>query len=222
MTQYHPWFERVYRKLGLPFWIGVIIIGLLPFVILRSLAFLLSPHGLDYSAIAYLVMWAVLILGSQYGTRHIVSTMDRLKEQTSTMGEIKPLDDSSVKRSLYTMILGGAFGIAFVAIWFPAIPGEPLLSHVVRPISVFYGGTSFLQFMLVYALASSAFRGTPSLKLKPFTEDLFMGLRPFGTAALHVAGTVSLLLSTIFFAFTSSLVLAIGNPPLYFVATQAM
>jgi hypothetical protein len=142
------------------------------------------------------------------------------------LGEIPGLHgNSSQKYILYSLVLGSGGGVIITAVLTSGlIPTEPLISRILRPVSVWYAGISVLQFVYAFSLTSANFASASksSMKLKRFTEDLFMGLKPFGTAAVHLAGTASLLFSTLLLVFIPSLVLALGSPPASFLLTQVV
>ena len=82
------WFERLYNKLGLPFWAGVIIIGFLPTLILTLVGYYSYNVKTDFTGEISLGVPLLLanIVYVLFSCRYIRRRVDDLEKYSVTMG----------------------------------------------------------------------------------------------------------------------------------------
>jgi hypothetical protein len=186
------WFERLYNRFGLPFWAGVIIVGYLPPLILTLAGFYSYNVKTDFTGeislgVPLLLANIVYILIS---CRYIRGRVDDLEKHSLTM-EAKPSSIrtgylSDFRPVLVTWIVLLSTSVLVLEPIFN--PGYSLFQNVLR--ELLYSYTRLLQATFLWVFLSSMIAiykmGRLPLKLKIFTDDRTLGLKPFANTSLHL------------------------------------
>src|SRR5712692_2143070 len=186
------WFERLYARLGLPFWAGVLFVGFLPPLILTSLGY--STYGVktDFTGdislgVPLLLANIVYILFSSSYARRRVENLERYaismgadksRIQTSYLSDFRPV--------VATWVILLTAGVLVLEPIFN--PGYFLLQNFLR--ELLYSYTRMLQATFLWVFLSSMVAiykiGKLPLRLKVFTDDRTLGLKPFANTSLHL------------------------------------
>jgi len=181
------WVRRA-AGLGLPFWLWAIIIGFVPTRLLATLDYLIVPPGGPggYLLDTALVL-SIFLVYFVYAIRFISNRMKRLSEYVKQMNLDVPVDGLRIPFRLANIL----------AVWVILLVAITLLFGFPNPTSVFsehitviaYFFLILASFLWVYGYSMYAIHraGKLPLRLKPFTEDRTLGLKPFGTASLRLA-----------------------------------
>jgi len=208
------WFERLYPRLGLPIWLGAIVIGFIPFLGLLTVGYALADLWARFLVdLPALVTFGLAVtLFSHFAARHVARTMENLRNYVQSMnppGAAVKLEALYGSRGVVVtwVILAATTNPVFILVGgpYPSL-GSALLTN----------GFPFIYWQLfigtfAWAWGYSLFRiyriGSALLNLRPFTEDRTLGLRPFGAASLRLTGLFIALM-----ALLSVPVLAGANP----------
>ena len=208
------WYERLYNKLGLPFWAGVIIIGYLPPLILTLAGYYSYNVKTDFTGEISLGVPLLLanIVYVLFSCRYIRRRVDDLEKYSMAMGAeqsiIKTGYLSDVRPVLVTWIVLLASSILVLEPIFN--PGFSLLQSVLR--ELLYSYTRLLQATFLWVFLSSMIAidrmGRLPLKLRIFTDDRTLGLKPFANTSLHLITlyVVAILLTFPIFLYPNSAV----------------
>lgn len=186
------WYERLYSKLGLPFWAGVIIVGYLPPLILTLVGYYFYGVKTDFTGeislgVPLLLANIVYVLFSCKYIRHRVNDLGRY---SVTMG-VEPLSIRSGYLTDFQPVL--VTWIVLLAISILVL--EPIFNPVYSPLQnvfreLLYSYTRLLQATFLWVFLSSMVAiyrmGQLPLKLKIFTDDRTLGLEPFANTSLHL------------------------------------
>ena len=188
------WFERVRHKLGLPFWAGAVVIVLLPFVVLDFLSSYLVG-SLEYYYTQEITQYASVVPFSileYYGAAYCFSRIEHLQSYCQSLGVAQEveLDMGSLASVKRIAILAAALSSVFIPIY--VIFGTQKLSLAQNAVSltVPWAFFFFVLATFVYVYSYSMYliyrMGNLPLRLKSFTEDRTLGLRPFGAISLRL------------------------------------
>ncbi len=185
------WFERLSTRLRLPFWVGAIIIGYLPFVVGLSFVFAFTSSPINgpppIFVLIFLFSFLIEILFLLGGARYVCRKMERLKQYVESMSSGKLSVDLSSLYSLRSLLI--VWGVATAAITFAGgVPKSPKEFLSILPWFYFYLPQATLIWVYAYSMYSVYRMGKLPLGLKPFSEDKTLGLRPFGTTSLQLTG----------------------------------
>jgi hypothetical protein len=186
------WFERLYNRLGLPFWAGVIIVGYLPPLILTLIGFYSYNVKTDFTGdislgVPLLLVNIVYILIS---CRYIRRRVDDLEKYSLTMeaepSSIRTGYPSDFQPVLVTWIVLLATSVLVLEPIFN--PGYSFFQNALR--ELLYSYTRLFQATFLWVFLSSMIAiykmGRLPLKLKIFTDDRTLGLKPFANTSLHL------------------------------------
>lgn len=186
------WFERLYKRLGLPFWAGVIIVGFLPPLTLTLLGFYSYGVKTDFTGDISLGIPLLLanILYILFSCRYIRRRVDDLEMYSVTM----EAEQSSIRTGYLTdtrpVLLTWIALLAISVLVLEPIfnPGYSLVQNLLR--ELLYSYTRLLQATFLWVFLSSMIAiytmGRLPLKLKIFTNDRTLGLKPFANTSLQL------------------------------------
>lgn len=184
------WPSLVRRAAGLrlPFWLWAIIIGFVPTRLLASLDYLIvPPAGLGGYLLDTALVLSLFLVYFVYAIHFISKRMERLDDYVK---QISPdLRDNALR---IPFRLSSVF-----AVWVVLLLAITILFGLPSPTAIFsehilviaYFFLILASFLWVYGYSMYAIHraGKLPLRLKPFTEDRTLGLKPFGTASLRLA-----------------------------------
>ncbi len=221
------WFEKLNHRVGLPTWAGAACFGWAPFILLVFLTlptlgpFEPLPIAFFEGVFDFLLALFTFYAGS-YLRREInglikyAGEMNNEPLETSTQLDLSRF--SSTGRVILVSLVVNALAVPLFA-----------LGQTVRPLSAnLVGEVPFLWFNFIlatflwtfgYSMYSIYKMGKLPLKLRPYTEDRTLGLRPFGKASLNstliYVGVVSTVVIPVIFGGVLPLGLALGFLMLY-------
>jgi hypothetical protein len=177
-----------------PFWLGAVIVSFVPTRILSTIDYLIAPsQGLGGLILDESLFLSLIMLYFLYGMRYITRRIDRLAEYARGM--------SSGNTALP---LGTHYRLSRVLlVWIILLEALNALSPIPLTVEGFAKDQIpvFAYFFLILAFflwtyGSSMLAiyraGRLPFRLKPFTEDRTLGLRPFGTVSLRLASVYSI------------------------------
>ena len=186
------WFEQLFKRIGLPFWAGVIIAGYLPLLLLTLLGYYSYGVKTDFTGDITLGVPLLLanILYILYSCRYIRHRIDELEKysvamqaeqskiQTGYLTDIRPILATWIALlTISVLVLEPIFN-----------PGYSLVQNVLR--ELLYSYTRLLQATFLWVFLSSMIAiykmGQLPLKLRIFTDDRTLGLKPFANTSLHL------------------------------------
>jgi hypothetical protein len=174
--------------LRLPFWLWAIIIGFVPTRLLAMLDYLIVPPGGPggYLLDTALVL-SIFLVYFVYAIRFISNRMERLSEYVKQMSPDLPIDGLRIKFRLANVLAVWAILLVAITLLFGFPSLTSVFSEHIAVIAYFF--LILASFLLVYGHSMYAIHraGKLPLRLKPFTEDRTLGLKPFGTASLRLA-----------------------------------
>lgn len=83
------WLERFYARVRLPFWIGTIVVGFLPFVAMVILIYSVLLPGLLGIIIASMPFFFIQILYWQFAAKRARKQIERLNEYSRSISQRK-------------------------------------------------------------------------------------------------------------------------------------
>jgi hypothetical protein len=184
------WFERLYTRVGLPFWIGVLLVGFLPPLILTLVGYYTYTVKTDFTGDISLgaPLLLVNIVYILYSSRYIRRRIKRLELYAVSMGASKPSIRTGCLRDFPPIVATWALLLsAAVLVLEPVFnPGYSLLQNLLR--EMLYSYTRLLQATFLWVFLSSMVAiykmGRLPLRLKVFTDDRTLGLKPFANTSL--------------------------------------
>ncbi|MBI3859058.1 MAG: hypothetical protein HY296_02290 [Thaumarchaeota archaeon] len=185
------WLERMYTYLRLPFWAGVLATVSLVGVTTVGAYFAEGVLGDSFSALIFLTLpptlaSAILI---QFAVRYMVRKTEQLRSYSRRFLEDnqKEAFHASFRFKYYLLawaILGLIINPPFVATGFPvnySFSQRILLTLPYQLVILFVATFLWTWLSSMYNIYRI---GKLPMKLRPFTEDQTLGLRPFGMASL--------------------------------------
>ena len=188
------WLERFYARVRLPFWIGTIVVGFLPFVAMVILIYSVLLPGLLGIIIASMPFFFIQILYWQFAAKRARKQIERLNEYSRSISQGNSaigLDSLyGLKGELITWALIAA---AVIPTYYSSTlqhyslsVGQILLTALPWVYYAFFEGTFY--WVWGYSMYSVHRMGKLPLKLKTFTQDRTLGLRPFASTSLVLTG----------------------------------
>ena len=218
------WFERLDRLIGVPTWGGAVLFGWAPFPLLGFF-----PTALSFFPLPAYIAFTVVDLGLAFFAFYAASylrreTMGLLKY----VGEMGGAPDASSQIDLSRFSSTRRIGIVYVIALVILVPVYAFGQIGRTPLSALPEELPFLWFAFVLATFLWAFgysmysiyrMGKLPLKLRPYTEDRMLGLKPFGKASLNstvmYVGVITAFVLPMAFGGTLPLELAVGFLVLY-------
>ncbi|HZY47690.1 MAG TPA: hypothetical protein VFE96_07835, partial [Candidatus Bathyarchaeia archaeon] len=197
------WFERVTSKLGLPLWLGIPAVTLAPAIglwLLGSQVLLNDFTGVPIISLSLLILNILFLAGS---SRIISLRAEKLRLYTKTLS---PKQGPEALDQLYRLTpVVPVWALLLFASEFGFDPFIFKLSYSVYQVILRVIVTSYFRFaqatflwVLGYSMYSISKWGKLPVRLKPFTDDPTLGLRPYGTTSLQF---VTLYIIAIFLTF---------------------
>ena len=186
------WFEQLYNRLGLPFWAGVIIVGYLPTLVLTLIGY--YGYGVKTDFTGDIALGVPLLLANiiyiLFSCRYIRHRVDELEKYSVTMeadqSRIRTGYLSDIRPVLVTWIALLAISVLILEPIFN--PGYSLVQNILR--ELLYSYTRLLQATFLWVFLSSMIAiykmGQLPLKLRIFTDDRTLGLKPFASTSLRL------------------------------------
>lgn len=186
------WFELLYNRLGLPFWAGVLVVGFLPPLFLTLIGFYSYDVKTDFTGdislgVPLLLANVVYIL---YSCKYIRRRIDDLENYSVTMdagqSSIRTGYLSNIRPVIVTWMVLLATSVFVLEPIFN--PEYSFVQNALR--ELLYGYTRLLQATFLWVFLSSMIAiykmGQLPLKLRIFTDDRTLGLKPFANTSLHL------------------------------------
>jgi len=186
------WFERLFTRVGLPFWAGVLLVGFFPPLILTLLGYYTYGVRTDFTGGVSLGVPLLLanVIYISFSSRYIRRRVEELEQYALSMG----VDRSRIRTSylsdfrliLATWVVLLATGVVVLEPFFN--PAYSLVQNLLR--ELLYSYMRLLQATFLWIFLSSMVAiyemGQLPLRLKIFTEDRTLGLKPFANTSLHL------------------------------------
>ncbi len=190
------WFERLYTRLGLPFWAGAPLVGFLPFLVSTFALFVLAGLlGTFMTGLIFIMpFFFILNMYAQAAARYVVRRVEVLVDYSEAIGQrgtgVQLLPSLSGLRGpavVTTLVLAIILPLFNASLGRQGTFYQYILVGVLPWIcfGLFFG--TFI-WVLSYSMYTLYHIGKLPLKLKHFTEDRTLGLRPFGSASLRLTG----------------------------------
>ncbi len=188
------WFERVSARLSLPTWAVGIAVGGVPFFLLYPALAVFYPYLWDMFTTHVQISPFPLLVGLYclLASRYIRVRIESLREYTQSLSDE---GEPPSMRSLYsfrTVLLAWTATNLVVTPLFISSNTYPTSYSFVQKIVaqtpwIIWGiAPSTLIWTWIYSMYSVRQMGKLSLKLKPFTEDRTLGLRPFASTTMRL------------------------------------
>ena len=202
------WIDRVCRALRLPLWLGVLLLGLVPYPVLLIVGAKvvgLSGSLISFYIIPQLPLTVTLALVPILGTLYISRAVVKVNGYAETLLPGSP-DGGGVRspinfRSLYSvrfvtplMVL---LYLIFQAIYFEFGTTSAQIAFAYTPAILYaFFAIGATIWVFAYSMYSIWKVGHLPLAVRPFTEDRTLGLRPFGTASLKLTAVYMVVAAT--------------------------
>ena len=183
-----PSFVRLVAGLRLPFWLWAIIIGFVPTRLLATLDYLIvPPAGLGGYLLDTALVLSFFLVYFVYAIHFISNRMERLNDYVKQMSPNMPGDGLRIPFRLGNVFVVWVILLAAITFLFGFPSPTAVFSEHITVIAYFF--LILASFLWVYGYSMYAIHraGKLPLRLKPFTEDRTLGLKPFGTTSLRLA-----------------------------------
>jgi hypothetical protein len=212
------WIDRVCGALRLPLWLGVLLLGLVPYPVLLIIG--AKVGGLSGSLISTFIipqmpLTVTLVLIPILGTLYISRAVEKVNAYAETLLPSSP--DGRVRspidfRTLYSVRFVAPLAVLLylviqgVYFEFGSAPNQIFFAYTPALLYAFFAIAATI-WVFVYSMYSIWKVGHLPLAVRPFTEDRTLGLRPFGTASLK--------LTAVYMAVAATNLLLSENLPFY-------
>ncbi len=187
------WFERFNRLTGLSFWVGAIVLALVPTFVLGFIGNILTP--IDPAAllvgIAQLSLISVtdVVLGF-YTAARLRDRVEALRDFVETTDEASESSFESRIRGLSSIrgiLLAWILLLSFFVPLFALGQGGDIYYNLEGEIPYLYSNFLVATFFWVFGYSMYAIYriGKLPIKLKPYTQDKTLGTRPFAAISLR-------------------------------------
>ena len=184
------WIERLYTRVGLPFWAGVLVVGFLPPLILTLLGYYTYGVKTDFTGgvslgIPLLLANVIYIL---FSSSYIRRRVEALEQYAVSIGADKSQIQTSYLSDFRPVIATWAFLLVTAVLVLEPFfnPGYSLIQDLLR--ELLYSYMRLLQATFLWVFLSSMIAiykmGRLPLRLKVFTDDRTLGLKPFANTSL--------------------------------------
>ena len=185
------WFERLYAALRLPFWVGAFVFaagGFLAILVAVGLAVGFDLVAQFFSFFPFVTLIALLAQG---GGRMARQRIEELNDYAEAMGggkiDLRPLYSLRNFVVVYVLMLAIIEPLYTFYALPPTIPVEQRFAGTL-PFVYWNLFVNALIWVWIYSMYSVRKIGGLPLRLRPFTEDRSLGLKPFGTFSLQLTG----------------------------------
>jgi len=186
------WFERLFARLSLPFWAGGLLIGFIPMLVLTLYGYYSQGIKTDFAGgielgIPLLLVNIIYIL---VALRYIQHRINRLEEYSISMGAERSLIQTGFLTDLRPILVtwAGLLSISVIVLEPIFNPAYMVTQSLFREFLYSYLRLFQATFLWVFLASMIAIykMGELPLKLKIFTEDRTLGLKPFANTSLHI------------------------------------
>ncbi len=196
------WFERLYAYLRLPFWAGILLVSIGPYLggAFLTIYLLASTESIPIDeAIPFLALFVVFLIWTQYAARATRRGVENVEKMTEPMRQGQYLD----LRLLYSPGMAFLFFVFTETVTLPLflpqvfVEGFTTTQSLILLGLTLYAELFFYTFLwiLVYSFYTIYRIGRLELKLKHFSEDRSLGLNPLGRLSLRLTGFYVLFLA---------------------------
>jgi len=201
LNNHNLWFETLYKRIGVPFWAGAVLLSLGPFIsaelgaaYLSGATTLISLHRFLY---LQLPEYTLAIVGAQSASLFVSRQMQNLSRQIG--GFHTDLTLLYKGRYFAPFVAGTIFGN-----FLTPFPGYSGFQNFVTNIPWSYAILCVATFMWVLLVSAILIYREGASPLRPahFAFDSMMGFRPFGAVISRI--------TAVYFLFISSLFLVVG------------
>ncbi len=200
------WFERLYRRLGFPLWAGALLLGVVPTILLLPVSYYISGLWDDFLSSAIIFsspLLAMVVVFAHFSVRYVRRRLMGLAEYADSIrvdGLMTDLKETHRSRgvAITYLVLMGTTQTIFT---FFVLPGRySLVQKLGTSLPFFFWNIFLCTFFWVwfYSVYKIYRMGKLPLRLRPFTEDRTLGLKPFGRASLQLTGVYVAFLASIF------------------------
>ncbi len=219
------WFEKLNHRVGLPNWAGAACFGLAPFLALLTLPALgsfVTSSEVIFQGVIDLNLALFTFYTASYLRRKLIGLIkyagEMNNEPTETSTQLDLSRFSSTSRMILVYLVVNALVIPVFTL---GQTGGPILASIEVQVPFLWFNFILATFFWTfgYSMYSIYKMGKLPLKLRPYTEDRTLGLRPFGKTSLNFTliyvGVVSAILIPVIFGSALPLGLALGFLVLY-------
>ena len=148
---------------------------------------LCSPGRARGLLVGYSLVLSIFLVYFVYAIRFISNRMEQLSDYVKQMSPDMPVDSLSIPFRAVNILGVWVILLAAITLLFGFPSPTAVFSEHVAVIAYFF--LILASFLWVYGYSMYAIHqaGKLPLRLKPFTEDRTLGLKPFGTASLRLA-----------------------------------
>ena len=184
------WFERLYTRVGLPFWAGVLVVGFLPPLILTLLGYYTYGVKTDFTGgvslgIPLLLANVIYIL---FSSSYIRRRVEALEQYAVSIGADKSQIQTSHHSGFRPVMATWAFLLVTAVLVLEPFfnPGYSLFQDLLRELLFSYMRLLQVTFLWVFLSSMIAIykMGRLPLRLKVFTDDRTLGLKRFANTSL--------------------------------------
>ena len=184
------WFERLYTRIGLPFWAGVLVVGFLPPLILTLSGYYAYGVKTDFTGDISLGVPLLLanIIYILFSSGYIHRRVQALEQYAVSMGADKSQIGTKYLSDFRPVVATWAVLLATAVLVLGPFfnPGYSLIQNLLR--ELLYSYTRLIQATFLWVFLSSTIAiyktGRLPLRLKVFTDDRTLGLKPFANTSL--------------------------------------
>ena len=196
---------------SLPFSLRAIIIGFVPTRLLATLDYLIvPPSGPGSYFLDTALVLSIFLVYFVYATRFISNRMERLSDYVKQMSPDVPVNSLRIQFRLTNILAVWVILLVSITLLFGFPNSTTVFSEHISVIAYFF--LILASFLWVYGYSMYAIHraGKLPLRLKPFTEDRTLGLKPFGTVSLRLASIYAVFPVTL--TFLELVTLDVGIP----------
>ncbi len=219
------WFEKLNHRVGLPNWAGAACFGWVPFLLLSllpALELVLPLPTLIFVNVFGLVFAFFTFYTAGYLRREMTRLLNVVGEMDNgPIGGSIQFNLSRFSSTRRIMLVYPVILAITVPLYSLGQTGRSLLTGLEGEVPFLWFNFIFATFLWTfgYSMYSIYKMGKLPLKLRPYTEDRTLGLRPFGKASLNstliYVGVVSTIVIPVIFQGILPLGLALGFLILY-------
>jgi len=183
-----PPLVRRAARLRLPFWLWAIIIGFVPTRLLATLDYIIvPPAGLGGYLIDTALVLSIFLVYFVYAIHFISNRMERLDDYVNQISPDPPANRLRIPFRLANVFAVWVILLVAITLLFGFPSPTTIFSEHIAVIAYFFLILASFLWVYGYSMYDVHRAGKLPLRLKPFTEDRTLGLKPFGTASLRLA-----------------------------------
>ena len=174
--------------LKLPFWLWAIIIGFVPTRLLATLDYIVvPPSGFGGYLVDTALVLSFFLVYFVYAIHFISNRMEQLDDYVKQMSPDLQASGLRIPFRIVNVLAVWAILLVTITFLFGFPSPTAIFSEHIAVIAYFF--LILASFLWIYGCSMYAIHrsGKLPLRLKSFTEDRTLGLKPFGTASLRLA-----------------------------------